>query len=77
MGLLEDIQAKADANGDGKLSMEDLQNMRDSLPEGKFEELSAKADANGDGKVSFEDVKDMDWGGLADDAKNTFGNLFN
>lgn len=59
MNLLDDLKAKADANGDGKLTSADLEDLKktyaDQLP--KLDELKAKADGNGDGKLDLADAK--------------------
>lgn len=57
--LLDDAKARADVNGDGKLSAEDLEALRDKhgLDSNLVDDLKAKADASGDGKLDFEDIK--------------------
>ncbi len=70
MDVLSDLKAKADANGDGKLSKEDLEGLSNVLPTDQLEQLKAKADANGDGKIDFEDVKKIDFSNVVDDAKD-------
>jgi len=76
MSLLDDLKAKADQNGDGKLTLADLEKFKDKLPKGRLDELKKLADRNGDGKVSFDDIKSIDFGDLLSDAKNEFGSLF-
>lgn len=58
MSIIDDIKQKADTNGDGNLSMEDLKHLKQEHPEmsTKFEELKQKA-AGQDGKLDFNDVK--------------------
>ncbi len=56
MSIFDDIKAKADANGDGKLTKDDLETLRDKLPADKLDSLKAKADANGDGKLDLADL---------------------
>lgn len=67
MNLIEELKAKADANGDGKLDADDLNHFQEQHPEQreKVEQLKAKADTNGDGKVDFADVQGM-FGALGD-----------
>ncbi len=78
MSVLDDIKAKADANGDGKLDASDLEGFKDKMPADKFDELKSKLDASGDGKLSFDDIQGLDWSGLIDNIKNSFGSgLFN
>lgn len=77
MSLLDDIKAKADQNGDGKLSADDLESLRDKLPTDKLDELKTKLDQSGDGKLDFEDVKNFDFGNLANDAKSAVADLKN
>ncbi len=66
MSIFDDLKAKADANGDGKISKEDLESLRDKLPADTLDGLKAKADANGDGKLDLADLKDL--GGNLGDA---------
>lgn len=74
MGLLEDLKAKADANGDGKLTQDDLQGLKDMYAENehRITELQAKADANGDGKVDLSDAQGV-FDGIVDNVKGMFG----
>ncbi len=59
MSIFDDLKAKADANGDGKLTKDDLEALRDKLPADKVDELKKKADTNSDGKVDLADLKDL------------------
>ena len=43
MSILDDIKAKADANGDGKVTLQDLDAMRDGTNDPIIDELKAKA----------------------------------
>ena len=54
MSLLDDIKAKADEAG--KVSMDQLQELKDKLPEEKFQQLQGMADRNDDGKVSVDNA---------------------
>lgn len=56
MGLLDELKAKADANGDGKIDAADLKSLEGKVPTEKLDELKKKADANGDGKLDLSDV---------------------
>ncbi len=76
MSLLDDIKAKVDANGDGKLSVDDLNQLKDQLPADKFDELKRMADQNDDGKINAEDLKNFDLGNVLSDAKDTLGGMF-
>ena len=57
--VIADAQAKADANGDGKLSVEDLDALakEHGIDPKVLDGVKAKADANGDGRIGFEDLK--------------------
>lgn len=61
MSLLDDLKAKADASGDGKVSSEDLNALKEKYAgEGSvIEGLQQKADANGDGKLDLADLQDL------------------
>lgn len=65
MNLFDDLKAKADANGDGKITAADLDGLKQEYQDqlAKLDGLKDKADTSGDGKVSF------------DDAKSAFGDL--
>lgn len=53
MGLLEDIKARMDTNGDGKMSLEELESMRTPENSAVIDLLQAKA-RRYDGKLSME-----------------------
>ena len=57
--IIADAQAGADANGDGKLSLEDLDHLaqKHGLDPKALDGFKAKADANGDGRIGFEDLQ--------------------
>ncbi len=78
MGLLEDLQSKADANGDGKITKEDLESLASNHDDIKdqIEQLKSLADQNEDGKLSVDDAKNIDFGNLLSDAKDALGGLF-
>ncbi len=72
--MLDDIKAKADEAG--KVSMDQLNELKEKLPAEKFEELQKLADRNDDGKIDLGDLNSFDFGSLVDDAKKTLGGLF-
>lgn len=76
MSLLDDIKAKADANGDGKLSVDDLTELKDKLPSDKLDELRQLADQNDDGKINVEDLKNFNIGDVLGNAKDSLGSIF-
>ncbi len=76
MNLLDDLKAKADLNGDGKLSVEDLESLKDGVNNDQLDQLKQFADQNGDGKLDFEDVKNFDFGKVVDNVKDKLGGLF-
>jgi hypothetical protein len=76
MSLLDDIKAKADLNGDGKVSVEDLEALKDGVNNDKLEQLKKIADQNGDDKIDVEDIKNINLDDIVAKAKDTFGNLF-
>lgn len=76
MSLLDDIKSKADANGDGKLSPEDLEDLRGHLPDDKLNQLKEMADQNDDGKLDFSDVQNFNFDATLEDLKGSIGGLF-
>ncbi len=76
MSLLDDLKAKADVNGDGTLSADDLAELRDKISPEQFDQLKQLADRNSDGSINFDDIKNFDLGAAADDLKSTLGGLF-
>lgn len=73
MSFIDDIKAKADANGDGKLTYEDLEHLKVSHPEASehLTRLQAQADANDDGKVDLSDAR-----GLLGEAMKNISDIF-
>ncbi|MFZ1248856.1 MAG: EF-hand domain-containing protein [Candidatus Saccharimonadales bacterium] len=61
MSILDDLKAKADQNGDGKLSSADIEEMKQNHTEdaSMLDQLKAKADANNDGKIGLDDLKEV------------------
>ena len=57
--MINDAKAQADANGDGKLTHDDLSALAEKhgIDQATTDSLTAKADANGDGKMDLEDLK--------------------
>lgn len=76
MSLVDDLQAKADVNGDGKLSVEDLEALKDGVNNEQLDQLKSLADQNGDGKIDLEDAKNFDFNGVVDAVKDKLGGLF-
>lgn len=76
MSLLDDLKKKADLNGDGKLSIEDLESLKDGANNEQLDQLKQLADQNGDGKLDLEDVKSFDFGKIVDNVKDQLGGLF-
>lgn len=74
--VLAEAQARADANGDGKLTLDDVNELAQDHNLGPefVQSLKAHAEANGDGKLSPEDVTSSmtDIGGKMSDLKNKF-----
>ena len=76
MSLLDDLRAKADVNSDGKLSADDLAELKNKINPEQFDQLKKLADRNEDGSVNFDDIKGLDLGGVVDDIKGAVGGLF-
>ncbi|MCA9327648.1 hypothetical protein KDA14_03925 [Candidatus Saccharibacteria bacterium] len=59
MALFDDLQAQADANGDGKVDASDIEALKEKYggEVAKLDELKSMADANGDGKVDMADIQ--------------------
>lgn len=76
MSLLDDLQAKADLNGDGKLSMDDLASAKDKLTPEQWDKLQEIGDRNGDGKVDMADLKEFNLGDVVNDIKDSLGGFF-
>lgn len=71
MSLFDDIKTKADHNGDGKLTQEDLESFRGHLPDDKLNQLKDIADQNDDGKIDFTDVRDFNFDATLEDLKGS------
>lgn len=76
MNLFNDIKAKADINGDGKLTVQDLDSLKDGSNNEALDKLKNLADRNSDGKLSLDDVKDIDFNNAVSDLNNKLGSLF-
>lgn len=75
MSLLDDIKAKADANGDGTLNMDDLNNMKDQLSPEQFDQLKEKLLGN-DGQLSLDDLQNFNLGDTFNNVKDYLGGFF-
>lgn len=71
MSLLDDLKAKADANGDGKISLEDLEALRDGSNNSAIDKIKEVAQNTG-GKIDFEEIKNLNIGGVIDYLKKKF-----
>lgn len=76
MSLFDDLKTKADLNGDGKLSIDDLASVKDKISTEQWEKLQAIADRNDDGKIDMADIKGFDFGKALDDLKGSLGDIF-
>lgn len=74
--LLSDAKARADVNGDGKLSLQDIESLRDKfgIDTKHFDTLRSKLDASGDGKLDINDLAGGlgSIGGTINDLKEKF-----
>ncbi len=75
MSLVEEVQKLADANGDGKLSVEDLGSLKEKFPDQSelLDKAKGIADQNGDGKIDLADVQGFDLKSLGDKIGGIFG----
>lgn len=75
MDLLAEVKKRADANGDGKLSSEDIASLKEQYPDqaGMLDKVKAIADQNSDGKVDLSDLKNLNFGDVAGQIKSLFG----
>lgn len=76
MSLFDDLKTKADLNGDGKLSIDDLASVKDRISTEQWEKLQAIADRNDDGKIDMSDLKNINFGDFVNDLKGSLGDLF-
>lgn len=77
MSIIDDIKARVDANGDGKISKEDLESLQAEGENNQIiEKLKEFADQNGDGSISLDDIKSIDLGSVGDTIKEGLGGLF-
>lgn len=74
MSLLDDIKAKADANGDGSLNLDDLNSLKDQFSPEQFDQLKEKLLGN-DGKLSMDDVQN-NLGDVFNNVKDSLGGFF-
>ncbi len=75
MDLVAEVQKLADANGDGKLSVDDLNSLKEKFPDQAelLDKAKDAADQNGDGKVDLADLQGLDLGSLGDKLGGLFG----
>lgn len=74
MSLFDDIKAKADTNGDGKINKDDLEALRSGDNNDLINKLKDLADQNDDGKLNLNDLKQFDLGDTVNDLKDKFFN---
>lgn len=72
MSLFNNLKAKADVDGDGKIAKADLDALKSPENKAKIDDLKLKADQNKDGKVDLQDIKGANFGQLAKDVKDSF-----
>ena len=82
MSLFDDIKAKADANGDGKISLDDLESFKGGDNDNIIDELKEKF-LGSDGKISIDDLANLNLdtikknaGDVVDNVKSSLGGLF-
>ena len=73
MNLFDELKKRADVNGDGKITKEDLDALNSPENKAKIDELKKTADSNKDGKLDLSDVKSLNLGNVAKDIKGMFG----
>lgn len=79
MSVLDDIKAKMDANDDGKLNKDDLEDLKQKgLDQDIVTQLKVRADQNGDGKVDLADLKavNLDMSGMRENIGGFKDKLF-
>ena len=73
MSLFDDLKKRADVNGDGKITKEDLDAVNSPENKEKVDALKKVADSNHDGKVDLSDAKNLNIGNIAGNLKGMFG----
>lgn len=75
MDLFAEVQKHADANSDGKLSIDDLNGLKEQFPDqaGLLDKAKEIADQNGDGKLDLADVQELNLGDIAGQIGSLFG----
>ncbi len=72
MSLFDDIKAKADANGDGKVDKTDLESLKDGDNNPIIDQLKEVADHNADGKLDMSDLRNFDFNSVLGGLKDKF-----
>lgn len=78
MSVFDDIKAKADANGDGTINMDDLNDFKDQLSPDQFAQLKEQLLGN-DGQLSLGDLQNINLGNFGDtfnSIKDSLGGFF-
>jgi hypothetical protein len=82
VSILDDIKAKADANGDGKVNLDDLESLRNDQNSEAIDSLKERATGS-DGKLDLGDLGNLNLenlkgaaGDAFEAAKGSFGDLF-
>jgi Ca2+-binding EF-hand superfamily protein len=73
MELLNQLTQLADKNGDGKLSVEDLESLKGGANDQILQQLQDKADQNGDGKLDISDLQNLNFNDLLGSITGLFG----
>lgn len=75
MDLFAEVQKRADANGDGKLSIDDLNSLKEQFPDqaGLLDQAKEIADQNSDGKLNLADAQGLDLGDITRKIGSLFG----
>ena len=72
MSLFDQIKNRGDANGDGRVTKQDLDSFRNDQNSSKIDQLKEIADQNDDGKLSLDDIKNFDAGNMFQELKQLF-----
>ncbi len=74
MNLFDEIKKLADEHG--KIPLEKLNELKESLPTEKFDQLKELADKNGDNAINLDDLKNFNFGDILSSAQDMLGGLF-